>query len=937
MHATARTTSAAGLVSMSLALGAWAAGDAGPAVLDRSALDREMTELNGRIEQSAQTIPASGQLVVFSNGWDRTVQQFASGGRLMIGSKTYDHGLYCIAPSRIVVRLPSPGDTFEAVVGVDANQKNQGWRRPLPAFQGQVVFSVTVGGRPVFRSSELSRQSNGVPVRVDLDGAPEFTIEVVAPGSVRHIAWSDWAEAVVALADGRELPLAKMIAKQPDERWKRVDAVIEWGFQEGFENRAYDGRVEVTSDSGKAGVVEPLPGSTVATGAYSWRSPPLGTGRRGVLVPLLCTDAMRGPNRTIATVRTASGSFSFQPVDLAGGPILVPELGFFVADAATRTTASEFCAQLQAKGHQTIRQQVRRQPEQSWEEAMRALRGRDFRLPALDIQERKGWLPFHEPSMSVEIPDAHLSYLWRTGAWGITRYFKLIDRADVQKFGKDDKGIRSIENPEDPRAFYLLTGVWQPLAIEADRVILALDQMGMHRIARDCLALWLENQKADGRLTLGARGESKHEIGQLSIPWVMAEHYRLTGDKEWLKAQTPRLKAAADWIIARRRSTMKDTLTLEEQRQIKGGQRSPCGLQPTISCGDGGGRYFIWPDAYGYQSLRLLADVLTDADPRMGAELSAEAEQNLKVLKPVLEEAIVLSPVMRVRDGTCHRFLPQSFADRGPLSVVLPPGSDVYSHCGPYHCDYCATSTGIECFLRSGVMNIGDPFVDGHFDVLEDVFFFDHPWYYIRKPDYDPRRDWFRVGGWAYQSPWERVPEYYLAADDVPNYLRSWQNRCVADMYFQGDPFGDDSKTDYMFKEHTWFNVYDKQHNRGAFLSNFRNMLVMETGDALWLARATPRAWLEQGKKISVKNAPTHFGVVAYEIVSDVDNGKITATVEMPSRKAPKEVVLRFRHPKSAPIKAVTVNGKPWTEFNKDKETITLKGLTDQVTVTTQY
>jgi hypothetical protein len=114
-------------------------------------------------------------------------------------------------------------------------------------------------------------------------------------------------------------------------------------------------------------------------------------------------------------------------------------------------------------------------------------------------------------------------------------------------------------------------------------------------------------------------------------------------------------------------------------------------------------------------------------------------------------------------------------------------------------------------------------------------------------------------------------------------------------------------------------------------------MLVMEIGDCLWLARATPRVWLEQGKKIAVKNAPTYFGTVAYEIVSEVDNGKINATVEMPSRKAPKEVILRLRHPKTAPIKSVTVNGKPWTEFNKDKETIALKDLTGTVTVTVQY
>jgi hypothetical protein len=46
------------------------------------------------------------------------------------------------------------------------------------------------------------------------------------------------------------------------------------------------------------------------------------------------------------------------------------------------------------------------------------------------------------------------------------------------------------------------------------------------------------------------------------------------------------------------------------------------------------------------------------------------------------------------------------------------------------------------------------------------------------------------------------------------------------------------------------------------------------------------------------------------------------------------EVVLRFRHPRAAAIKGITVNGKAWTEFNPEKETITLKGLTGTVAVT---
>ena len=123
----------------------------------------------------------------------------------------------------------------------------------------------------------------------------------------------------------------------------------------------------------------------------------------------------------------------------------------------------------------------------------------------------------------------------------------------------------------------------------------------------------------------------------------------------------------------------------------------------------------------------------------------------------------------------------------------------------------------------------------------------------------------------------------------------------------------------------------------GWFMENFRNLLVMEDGQSLWVARATPRVWLEQGKKIAVKNAPTYFGTLAYEIVSDVDNGKITATIEMPSRNPPKSVVVRFRHPKAAPIKSVMVNGQPWTGFNKDKEVIELRGLTGKVAVAASY
>ncbi len=63
----------------------------------------------------------------------------------------------------------------------------------------------------------------------------------------------------------------------------------------------------------------------------------------------------------------------------------------------------------------------------------------------------------------------------------------------------------------------------------------------------------------------------------------------------------------------------------------------------------------------------------------------------------------------------------------------------------------------------------------------------------------------------------------------------------------------------------------------------------------------------------------------------------ITATVELPARRAPKPLLLRLRHPRAAPLRSVEVNGAKWDRFDQETETIHLEGLKGRVRLQANY
>jgi hypothetical protein len=119
----------------------------------------------------------------------------------------------------------------------------------------------------------------------------------------------------------------------------------------------------------------------------------------------------------------------------------------------------------------------------------------------------------------------------------------------------------------------------------------------------------------------------------------------------------------------------------------------------------------------------------------------------------------------------------------------------------------------------------------------------------------------------------------------------------------------------------TWGQYFGPPSTDGAWFELYRNMLIREVDDhTLLLGQATPRKWLEDGKKIDIQDAPTYFGKLSYRVESQAQSNKITATVALAGRTKPETLYVRFRHPNEKQIRSVTVNGGKWTDFDREKE-----------------
>ena len=114
-------------------------------------------------------------------------------------------------------------------------------------------------------------------------------------------------------------------------------------------------------------------------------------------------------------------------------------------------------------------------------------------------------------------------------------------------------------------------------------------------------------------------------------------------------------------------------------------------------------------------------------------------------------------------------------------------------------------------------------------------------------------------------------------------------------------------------------------------------MLVQERGDELWLAPFVTSSWMQDGMRVAVRQAPTEFGSVGYEMVSHVAEGYIDAVIDPPSRAKPRKLVVSFRHPDEKPIRSVEVDGKKHEEFDPEKGAVFIEPGTGSIRIRARF
>jgi hypothetical protein len=456
---------------------------------------------------------------------------------------------------------------------------------------------------------------------------------------------------------------------------------------------------------------------------------------------------------------------------------------------------------------------------------------------------------------------------------------------------------------------------------ESCMMISDLDRRGYHKRAEQALETWLHYQG-----TVGLPGDFSTTEGQFYgaggyedggynqhhgfVLWCLGEHYRYTRDLAWLKRAAPKIVAGCDWIINERKRTIADA-ELPGLRAIERGLLPPGNLEDIRDW-----RSWLSTNVYSWWGMDNAAKALADAGLPEGERLLRQADDYKKDILLAFTEAMYRSPVVRLRDGSWIPHIPPEVHRRGRTFGWITETLE-----GPIH------------MIRTGLIEPWDRLATWIIKDYEDNLYISEQYgYNITGADFD--RYWFSRGGISMQANLLCNPIPYLLRDEPKHFLRAYFN-AFATSYFP------DTR---MMTEHALPNIGDHRgdHYKSSDEANstywLRLMFVEERGDELWLGAAIPRYWLADGKTCGIEEARTYFGPMSVKYESKLSQGRIEATFDPPRRNPPKKIYIRFRHSEGKKMTRCELDGKPYKNFDPEKEWVILtEPPTEQIRIVTHY
>jgi hypothetical protein len=360
----------------------------------------------------------------------------------------------------------------------------------------------------------------------------------------------------------------------------------------------------------------------------------------------------------------------------------------------------------------------------------------------------------------------------------------------------------------------------------------------------------------------------------------MAEHARLTHDFGWLEKHKQQILQGCEWIRRERRFS-------KEQPD------NPCSglLYGKFVCdlpdqsGVSGIGYFTYTDAVSYMGLHEIGQLLADWGHPEGESVLQEAE---------LYRQDIISAVDRLTDKSQDPWYV-------PWMLSAPKYVDryFYDSCGPIY----LASAGVLPNKDERIQHVIRWIIDRtHHGSLEEV---------------TAGTKEATEGAMFYSQD---LAIALLELGRVEDFLRIFYTLLAANISHE-------TYTTCEWRSNTQPHVT----SIASLIRMFRTMMIQERDGSLYLLQGTPRRWMEQGKVLTITEAPTWYGALSLEVRSDIEARQIKAQIKFPLRIGSTPVRLRLRLPDGKRIERVQVNGQAYPGVEGDS--IILKGATGNADV----